>query len=1642
MLSFFIYTHNKRKLYNMSYIFQKGLSKWQDTSGTTTLKESTIWMYPNKSKNSTNYENYIYFYAFSRYSTIELYYFDYTATNYEGDPTTHGCFYVNKTNYNKLVVGDQIYIDIPGLYQGYDIIASKFERYGCYIVTTDSTIDINDVTLLGSNYFLLIDSSRTIDKYVGKQPNNLYNGFVNKKYTVNNFKFYVNPNNDDNHNTGTVETNDQTHFQIWNKTENILGNDSDTSTFMFNQNLESKNVEKESEWLVLGDFGFSIPETAKINSIQLKVVRKNFAFNDRDFDYRWDDTVGDGVYLPYVEESFLNNYITTYTRDSVITIHDNYNDDFDEQNFENKAQIHERESVKPIKTLCDTYNSSQDFEIVSDYVSYRAPENVWSNEKETIIYGNSNGDLWNGNLTPEILNSEDFCVKIKVWQKVYRGYGYRSFYRPDVAANYTTLAAWGGSWPRMLNRERNDESLIDFYNVEESISFPLASYLISRLYTVGVKVYYDIDLLGYDLVEDERLFYNNIQVPVRTDSVYFKYQKCLDGVCYKYVDSLNDIYKNDVISGDNVNINNMYNEYNIIDKYIPNLYHVDIATNVNVDLTDDHFLIDGIELIPKQLILLYGQDSASTNDIYKVTNNFTLEKTNLLEDSDKVFRAKVYVKYGTNKGKQLFLLPKANNIFPVSGEVKEFEERHSYIIKHALNYDINNTSNDEPSKVLFTNYEVARTLNDDTKNLYKQLEINLESPSGKYTEINFKYRELDFSISSKYSDYVTTFLTGITSAHTNAINIDALGNTEIKVETDFFDKSEIGDYVEIKFYESEVEDIDNQRLLWYSQIKDKSGTDTIVVNSLSQFHIDTIMNYETGFSYYISNLNYVSGATAREYVINFLKLPLKDLVDVVEIDTDIAILFDTKSDYYKYFNYGEITITKNIYDISTSALTSTEEILFETTNQYVNYKLKPFFDNFSLIPINNVYNNDSLNNGEFTYYYTEEGNTDGFWIVIPDSNYINKLESFKPYTYVIISGDTFVTKTLVRGVNDDDLVIERPIEYSSGSFSIHNISDFEEISDLLYDVYTNYTHDYYKKQEDATRNRICAVYASIIKNNSIIRSQSTGIIYQENDLWNFDLFNIEVDENFENTFDPNLTYVPVEVLDVGVDKITKLQKPIDISNIVIPDNSIYNLLIGDSHDLNNPPYTNYSKILHSDSNYYLGVWNDGFSGSSFEYDFDTNTLTEDGAYMMLINVTSGFSENIFNRVYIHDNFYHAKIYPVKVKEIDDNIHILSYVNNGRNLSIASDSPSIGGTFDSITSTDFGTKRYLTPIHMVMDPDTNEIISTQIYSGGTTYSNIVIKDVLYDVDSKIISGWYNAYYSNSFDIDGMGPAKIDRNVAFVYNKDKYKNHFYRNVVSTTPIYAEVVYNSVYDFPTQILLNVEKYTLDKNLIMRNNGINSTLYEMNSGINYLMLFNIDDNGKNKINEYKDWGKHIIESEQDINDVKVINDNNETYVLYNLDKNATEPTKSILTKVTSNKKTSIYYGQYATIEEDWTTQLNLSLFSDGELKLYDMDYDDDYIYVVGYYSGEILFEEDIKLDTPLEEKFGIILKIDKITGGIVSAKELLSTEEIIPKTITSTSDYVDVSGYFTGTIYLNNLITTKESTEYFITRIKKDEI
>lgn len=991
---------------------------------------------------------------------------------------------------------------------------------------------------------------------------------------------------------------------IWSNLDNLKTINDDVTSFISMNTFNTSEYE-DSPLLYANDFNFNIPSGATINGIEVKIKKSSSYINLLELLESSLPGIYNSFKIYYPKEFwFYENKINHYTFDDVVTLTKSGNTNEEYSNYENyqnnlNGQVPQYNDLfeysnlaKPFVTeyVSTNYSDTQNYvnQYNLEYVNYNnyhiaKPKGEWRESKNLIfnttsIYGDKN-NKWGSEISVNDINN-DFGVYFKCKQKVFRNFNYfydfnTPLYNDNNYTSYGNLKNFNSindrlNWYRYIFEinfiNPNDDVII--LNPSEFFKYQLQSFQISNIHSIQMRINYkqEFDNTVYILSDNDNMF--NYGNTLKTDDAYFKYQTCTNGICYSHITNFDDIYQLNLLNNDNISLNNMYNEYNVINKYIPNDFiNIDVATKENIDLNKEYFQIDNVNLKPNHKILLYGQTSSQTNDIYTVNENYMLENSNILSTREKSYRNKCYVKMGSDQGKEFHLQPNGAN-FPITGESKIFLTGHSYLLKHEINYNIFNTNSSytydnsgntigNPNKIIFTNYKHARTLSETTN--WNDLELDLPN------SLTINYELLDEYIITSDYDRIEYEFTGSTYNHTI---YNWSGDTYLKNNIDFSGKTNIGDYILFSIKESgetySGNMIEEKSLFNYFTNVKNMNTEYLIISEIPTWILNNINNYR----FRVRNLHYCS-ATTYDYS-NYLNYsPFSEILNFIDLDNQLRI--STKdSDNYKYFDYNLITINNDISSSNTS-------YTFKTDNQYQNYKLKPFLDILGTTPVN-IYNENYILNSEYTIseiypdyvnghtqagsYYPIQSST---YKITPTDNSV--LDFFEPYTYIDfgileMSGSDIETpyimndsgRTLIVDVNSDYMIIEKPridniSGISSGNYDIINVSKLEDISNILYEIYLNYPHSYYYKYSENIYNKICSKYAKIVKNNSMIRNISTGIIYQEDDLYNFDLFNIDMNNVLNHNNDLNLMYKPIELIDIGIDKKTKSPIPLNVNNL-------------------------------------------------------------------------------------------------------------------------------------------------------------------------------------------------------------------------------------------------------------------------------------------------------------------------------------------------------------------------------------------------------------------------------------------------------------------------------------------------------------
>lgn len=624
--------------------------------------------------------------------------------------------------------------------------------------------------------------------------------------------------------------------------------------------------------------------------------------------------------------------------------------------------------------------------------------------------------------------------------------------------------------------------------------------------------------------------------------LYFKFEKCISGITYHYVIDLYDIYKRNIMIGNNDYNLLYYNEYDTIDEYLDNFNSVDFYINNNIDLSEKLIKINDKYLKSNHRIILTNQDDLSENDIYTFDNNGLLTKTDDLSTTGKTFRYGVNIKLDNNENVEFFLM-NSGNTFPLSNKDKLFTTGHTFIIKNSFYYNINNTGTtyEEIPKIWFTDYNFARKLNEENYSLYTGRTISKYPVSTMKIQYRM-YPEITFSVGS-FSTYDDTFDW-----------TQETGNTVLIVNSSYANECDIGDYLNINLSGS-------TGATFNSIVHDSNGSDRITLNE----YIPDYIFYGVS-SIQITNLNKISTSDWEQsynlmnnhYIGRFISFT-GDTSSYIRVDP----IYDSFS---KYIDYDSFKITVD---------TTTFDPLFTTDNHYINYKLYEHLNDINSSIFDNTFDFGSgFTITSFTQEETYLLDDDSYpasistkysplKITPDDPSYLNY---FKEYTIVYVDYD-YNNRVYILDKDDTSFTIEKP-NFSGEISGITSNYSLTGISETLYELYINsgITGNTYYPKDDYIKNKIFKSYNDIISNNDSIKEYTTGTItpYKNNN-YILKLFNYRNNQNTEltgNTIgdiyygnDRNLSFKPIEIVDIGIDKITKMPIYIKDDEIIITDNA-------------------------------------------------------------------------------------------------------------------------------------------------------------------------------------------------------------------------------------------------------------------------------------------------------------------------------------------------------------------------------------------------------------------------------------------------------------------------------------------------------
>ena len=574
------------------------------------------------------------------------------------------------------------------------------------------------------------------------------------------------------------------------------------------------------------------------------------------------------------------------------------------------------------------------------------------------------------------------------------------------------------------------------------------------------------------------------------NDTYFKYQKCLSGITYQFVNQLDNIYDKNLMVGTNYCVYCMYNEFDIINNFMINLYQVDICSTMNLDLTKRYTQIDGTNLRTGHRVLLVSQIDKTQNDIYQVDSRGYLLLTDELTDTGRTWRYKSYVKLGSNKGKQ-FHLKNTGNRFPLTGERKDFLDGHGYIIKSFFNYDLFDTGPIVP-KLIFSDYELARISVNRNYNLYNGFQFY----GGNTFDIQYHGNSYLVSLNNDPNNYIYT---GITSGTTifNDFSTDVYGDygyeTFIETDTNICSQANVYDYIKLE--------ISGSTNLYLKSFIKRIEDPYIII---SDYIADNILNdYYTGTtsSYTFTNLMYTDTSNFKNTILDSYFSKYFDI-------DDNDYLYPLENPDNLYFDYDGLKF------ISSGNTTYINE--FTTNNHYIRYNLYSQLNEINSYLFNSGYSFliDKSFTGFTAEYFDERPNP----YIYPSTNLdvkgthvkitpdiLSFVNYFKKNTFINISTNTGKYKTLIVDLVPNEYFVIETYKSNSGltieNYALETIYNLKDISDILYDVYINdvtpTNSDYYRLRDDDMRRNICNAYADFISQDIGIISNVTAFLMQD-----------------------------------------------------------------------------------------------------------------------------------------------------------------------------------------------------------------------------------------------------------------------------------------------------------------------------------------------------------------------------------------------------------------------------------------------------------------------------------------------------------------------------------------------------------------
>lgn len=626
---------------------------------------------------------------------------------------------------------------------------------------------------------------------------------------------------------------------------------------------------------------------------------------------------------------------------------------------------------------------------------------------------------------------------------------------------------------------------------------------------------------GLTWLKQER---NYIKDNIDIDNIYFKFEKAFSGICYTYVNKLDDIYKTDFLtSDDGLSVYNMYNEYEIVNYFYKNFYTIDFAIDYNINIKDKIEKIDGIKLKDNMTFLLINQTNKIENGLYYIVKD-DLILSKFLDNSENSKFFKCSINLGKNAFKE-YSLNSNSKIFPTTTEDKEFIQIDSYIIKHIINYDI--LDNNKDNKIHFTDYSLTRKLFLNTANYTNETTIDFSDYLYNNSGITIKYKDgIDINYtglctsSTTYNqsyNYYNILFSGNTTGITNDLfNNEIYDKTYILTNNNFLFNKNNDNFIEVDIYGYEII---SGKTSWYefntgatSQWFYQSG---ITVNNWQYLASGrstttgyTLINGEWTAGGVINILNNIFNTKNIFSYGNLSALTFKDIIPENIYEDIYNPIYSRATKYYNvtninYYNHAVnnsnysndllrffkksplkyfTEISNNNNYITFKPINTNTDIYFDYNECYLEYysnnilinKQKLFNQNYKYLSYTLL---DSYlssitwikQNGlnyDFTIYNIFDWNYNSnneYYTIYPTIE--DEKDYFRKWTYVDIresySGISYRCLIVDIDYTNNFLVIEKSDKIFTTIYSISTVYTIEDISHTLRANYFNY-NDYYK----------------------------------------------------------------------------------------------------------------------------------------------------------------------------------------------------------------------------------------------------------------------------------------------------------------------------------------------------------------------------------------------------------------------------------------------------------------------------------------------------------------------------------------------------------------------------------------------------